>query len=99
MTLQLADWMELSGMGGLGQTEAEAVTKIQAEKAAVLAEIARLKSGGTPAAGGYAAVAAASQRRTAPPPPPPPMWPKIVGGLAVLGAGAFLWKRRKKLFR
>ena len=93
----VSDWMELSGLRGLGQTEAEEVAKLRAQKAEVQAEIARLKSGGPPTPGGFQAVVAASQRRTAlPPPSPPSMWPRVVGGLAVLGLGAYVVSRVMK---
>ncbi len=105
MTLQMSqlgcgighmnDWMELSGLRGLGQSEAEEVAKIQAEKAAIQAEIARLKGGGAPTPGGFQ-VARATQRQMAPPPPPRPAWPRVVGGLAVLGLGAYLVSRIAK---
>ena len=80
------DWMELSGLGG----QAEDLAEIQAEKAQVQAEIARLKGGGAPVAGGFRP---APLRAPAPLSPARPVWPRVVGGVVVLGLGAFLLSR------
>jgi len=102
MTLQMSqigcgmnDWMELSGLGGLGMSEAAEVAEIRAKKAQVQAEIARLKGGGVPAAGGFRPQGS-SLPVGRPVSAAPAAWPRVVGGVAVLGLGVYLVNRMMK---
>jgi len=79
----------IMGLGAV--SEEEELAQVQARRAEVQAEIARLKAGGSPAPGGYVATGAAFAAPTPMPlSPPAPTWPKIVAGVAVVGVGAVL---------
>ena len=87
----------VSGLGFFGQGGADEIAEIQAQKAKVQAEIARLKGGGPPVQGGYQGYRAKRKAMpAAPPPPPPPMWPRVIGGLALIVGGAYVVNRVMK---